>query len=155
VSEELAIALAKRAAKEGITRKQVITRALAAAGLPVDPLDLEDRTPRAGWAENAASSTFPPSAPPLPPRSPRWPRSRISYGHNQRGKQPMPTHEKGDVQMTTFGPMGPQGVHYSFSITSQYGSPLLTIGYRTEPEAKEARQRLETILAEAIVVTPG
>jgi hypothetical protein len=50
VSEELAIALAKRAAAEGITRKQVITRALAAAGLPVDPLDLEDRTPRAGWA---------------------------------------------------------------------------------------------------------
>ena len=54
VSEDLAIALAKRAAKEGITRKQVITRALAAAGLPVDPLDLEDRTPRAGWAEHAA-----------------------------------------------------------------------------------------------------
>jgi hypothetical protein len=46
VSEALAIALADRAEAEGITQKQVITRALAAAGLPVDPLDLEDRTPR-------------------------------------------------------------------------------------------------------------
>jgi hypothetical protein len=46
VNEELAIALAERAEAEGITQKQVITRALAAAGLPVDPLDLEDRTPR-------------------------------------------------------------------------------------------------------------
>jgi hypothetical protein len=46
VSEELAVALAERAEAEGITQKQVITRALAAARLPVDPLDLEDRTPR-------------------------------------------------------------------------------------------------------------
>jgi hypothetical protein len=46
VSEELAIALADRAEEAGITQKQVITRALAAAGLPVDALDLEDRTPR-------------------------------------------------------------------------------------------------------------
>jgi hypothetical protein len=46
VSERLALALAERAAAEGITRKQVVVRALAAAGLPVDPLDLEDRTPR-------------------------------------------------------------------------------------------------------------
>jgi hypothetical protein len=46
VSEDLAVALAERAEAEGITQKQVITRALAAAGLPVDPLDLEDRTPR-------------------------------------------------------------------------------------------------------------
>ncbi len=46
VSEGLAIALADRAEAEGVTQKQVITRALAAAGLPVDPLDLEDRTPR-------------------------------------------------------------------------------------------------------------
>ena len=46
VSEGLAIALAERAEVEGITQKQVITRALAAAGLPVDPLDVEDRTPR-------------------------------------------------------------------------------------------------------------
>jgi hypothetical protein len=46
VSEELAVALADRAEAEGVTQKQVITRALAAAGLPVDPLDLEDRTPR-------------------------------------------------------------------------------------------------------------
>lgn len=46
VSKELANALADRAVAEGITQKQVITRALAAAGLPVDPLDLEDRTPR-------------------------------------------------------------------------------------------------------------
>lgn len=46
VDEELAIALADRAQSEGITQKQVIMRALAAAGLPVSPLDLEDRTPR-------------------------------------------------------------------------------------------------------------
>jgi hypothetical protein len=48
VSEELALALADRARAEGITQKQVVTRALAASGLPVDPLDLEDRTPRRG-----------------------------------------------------------------------------------------------------------
>ena len=30
---------------DGLTQKQLMTRALA-AGLPVDPLDLEDRTPR-------------------------------------------------------------------------------------------------------------
>lgn len=46
VSEELAVALADRARDEGITQKQVVTRALAALGLPVDPLDLEGRTPR-------------------------------------------------------------------------------------------------------------
>ena len=46
VDEALAIALADRAQAEGITQKQVIMRSLAAAGLPVSPLDLEDRTPR-------------------------------------------------------------------------------------------------------------
>src|ERR1700677_1627626 len=46
VTEELALALAERAESEGITQKQVITRALAAIGLPVDPADLVDRTPR-------------------------------------------------------------------------------------------------------------
>jgi hypothetical protein len=46
VDETLAIALAERAQAEGITQKQVIMRALAATGLPVNPLDLEDRTPR-------------------------------------------------------------------------------------------------------------
>lgn len=46
VSEELAIALAQKAEAEGVTQKQIITHALAAAGLPVDALDLEDRTPR-------------------------------------------------------------------------------------------------------------
>jgi hypothetical protein len=30
----------------GITQKQLICRAFAAAGVPIDPLDLEDRTPR-------------------------------------------------------------------------------------------------------------
>jgi hypothetical protein len=50
VSEGLAIALADRAEAEGITQKPAITRALAAAGLPVDPLDLADRTPRRRWA---------------------------------------------------------------------------------------------------------
>lgn len=46
MAEESAIALAKQAAEEGITQKQLICRALAAAGVPIDPLDLEDRTPR-------------------------------------------------------------------------------------------------------------
>src|SRR3954452_14500215 len=46
VASSLADALADRAAAEGITQKQVICRALAAYGLPVDPLDLEDRTRR-------------------------------------------------------------------------------------------------------------
>jgi hypothetical protein len=46
VDETLAIALAERAQTERITQKQIIMRALAAAGLPVNPLDLEDRTPR-------------------------------------------------------------------------------------------------------------
>jgi len=46
VSEALAIALAERAEAEGMTQKQIITRALASAGLPVDALDLEDRSPR-------------------------------------------------------------------------------------------------------------
>ena len=46
VSEDLAIALADRAETEGVTQKQIITRALAAAGLPVDSLDLQDRTSR-------------------------------------------------------------------------------------------------------------
>jgi hypothetical protein len=46
VDETLAIALAEQAQAEGVTQKQVIMRALAAAGLPVNPLDLEDRTPR-------------------------------------------------------------------------------------------------------------
>jgi hypothetical protein len=36
----------EQAQAEGVTQKQVIMRALAAAGLPVNPLDLEDRTPR-------------------------------------------------------------------------------------------------------------
>jgi hypothetical protein len=46
VAEDLAIALAERAESEGITQKQIITRAHAAAGLPVDPLDLQVRTSR-------------------------------------------------------------------------------------------------------------
>jgi hypothetical protein len=46
VSETLARSLAEHAQAEGIAQKQVITRALAAAGLSVDPSDLEDRTPR-------------------------------------------------------------------------------------------------------------
>jgi hypothetical protein len=46
VDEGLAIALAEHAQAAGITQKQVIMRALAAAGLPVSPIDLEDRTPR-------------------------------------------------------------------------------------------------------------
>lgn len=46
MAEQSAIALAKQAAAEGITQKQLICRALQAAGVPMDPLDLEDRTPR-------------------------------------------------------------------------------------------------------------
>jgi hypothetical protein len=46
MAEHTAIALAKHAAAEGVTQKQFICRALAAAGVPMDPLDLEDRTPR-------------------------------------------------------------------------------------------------------------
>ena len=46
VNETLAIALAERTQAESITQKQVIMRGLAAAGLPVNPLDLEDGTPR-------------------------------------------------------------------------------------------------------------
>jgi hypothetical protein len=46
MGEAAAIALAERAKAEGITQKQLICRALEAAGVPMDPLDLEDRTPR-------------------------------------------------------------------------------------------------------------
>jgi hypothetical protein len=46
MDEAAAIALAKRAKAEGITQKQFICRALEAAGVPMDPRDLEDRTPR-------------------------------------------------------------------------------------------------------------
>jgi hypothetical protein len=43
---ETADALAERAEREGMTQKQVICKALAAFNVPVDPLDLEDRTRR-------------------------------------------------------------------------------------------------------------
>ena len=46
LAEETAIALAKLAAAEGMTQKQIIVRALQSIGLPIDPLDLEDRSPR-------------------------------------------------------------------------------------------------------------
>jgi hypothetical protein len=46
VGSGLADALAERAEREGATQKQIICRALAAIGLPVDPLDLQDRTKR-------------------------------------------------------------------------------------------------------------
>jgi hypothetical protein len=46
MAEESAIAMAKKATAEGVTQKQFICRALVAAGVPMDPLDLEDRTPR-------------------------------------------------------------------------------------------------------------
>jgi len=42
----LADAIADAAEAQGITQKMVLTRALAAAGFHVSPLDLEDRTPR-------------------------------------------------------------------------------------------------------------
>jgi hypothetical protein len=46
VETTLADWLADRAEAEGTTQKVIITRALAAAGAPVSPRDLEDRTPR-------------------------------------------------------------------------------------------------------------
>jgi hypothetical protein len=46
VQTALADWLADRAEAEGTTQKVIITRALAAAGAPVSPQDLEDRTPR-------------------------------------------------------------------------------------------------------------
>jgi hypothetical protein len=46
VETALADWLADRAAAEGTTQKVIMTRALAAAGAPVSPQDLEDRTPR-------------------------------------------------------------------------------------------------------------
>ena len=46
VGIDLADALAERATREGVTQKQLICRALEAYGLPVDPLDLQDRTRR-------------------------------------------------------------------------------------------------------------
>jgi len=46
VAEETAIALARKAVAEGQTQKQIIVRALQSLGLPVDPRDLEDRSPR-------------------------------------------------------------------------------------------------------------
>jgi hypothetical protein len=46
VAEETAIALARMAVAEGMTQKQIIVRALQSIGLPIDPLDLEYRSPR-------------------------------------------------------------------------------------------------------------
>jgi hypothetical protein len=46
VDASLADWLSDRARAEGTTQKVIITRALAAAGAPVSPLDLTDRTPR-------------------------------------------------------------------------------------------------------------
>ena len=46
VETTLADWLADRAEAEGTTQKVIITRALAAAGAPVSPQDLENRTPR-------------------------------------------------------------------------------------------------------------
>jgi hypothetical protein len=39
-------AITDRARERGLTIKQVVALALVKDGLPVDPLDLEDRTPR-------------------------------------------------------------------------------------------------------------
>jgi hypothetical protein len=46
LNENTAIDLANKAVTAGITQKQWIVRALAASGVEVDPLDLEDRSPR-------------------------------------------------------------------------------------------------------------
>jgi hypothetical protein len=57
IKKGLATALAERAFAEGITQKQVITRALAQIGLPVDPSDLEDRSGRR-WRPPAQGSAI-------------------------------------------------------------------------------------------------
>jgi len=46
LAETSAIDLAKKATAAGMTQKQWITRALAVSGIDMDPLDLEDRSPR-------------------------------------------------------------------------------------------------------------
>ena len=46
LAEASAIDLARKAAAAGMTQKQWITRALATSGIEMDPLDLEDRSPR-------------------------------------------------------------------------------------------------------------
>ena len=46
IAESSAVDLARKAAAAGITQKQWIARALAESGIEMDPLDLEDRTPR-------------------------------------------------------------------------------------------------------------
>jgi hypothetical protein len=40
--------IAAAARSRGVTQKQVICSALAGAGIPIAPADLEDRTPRRG-----------------------------------------------------------------------------------------------------------
>jgi len=46
LDESTAIDLANKAVSAGVTQKQWIARALAASGVKVNPLDLEDRSPR-------------------------------------------------------------------------------------------------------------
>jgi hypothetical protein len=46
MTEDSAVALAQQAKAQGITQKQLVCRALHKAGVPIDPQDLEDRTPR-------------------------------------------------------------------------------------------------------------
>src|SRR3954447_19821940 len=52
-NEVTAIRLAKRAVDEGTTQKILVMRGLAAIGIEVDPLDLEDRTPRSRASQAA------------------------------------------------------------------------------------------------------
>jgi hypothetical protein len=46
MTEDSAIALAQQAKAQGITQKQLVCRALQSVGVTIDPMDLEDRTPR-------------------------------------------------------------------------------------------------------------
>jgi hypothetical protein len=46
LAESSAVDLARKAAAAGVTQKQWIARALAESGIEIDPLDLEDRSPR-------------------------------------------------------------------------------------------------------------
>ena len=46
LAEASAIDLAKKAAAAGVTQKQWIARALAESGIDIDPLDLENRSPK-------------------------------------------------------------------------------------------------------------
>lgn len=46
ISPTLALAIAEAAEAEGVTQKMIVTRSLRQAGLPTDPADLQDGSPK-------------------------------------------------------------------------------------------------------------